>query len=62
MKDPRSFLDCLIQVRQYKLKGDESIQFHLECNSGCDPDGTHYYQPKQTSLKSSEPSNILLCF
>ena len=23
MKDPRSFLNCLIQVQEYKLKGDD---------------------------------------
>ena len=47
MKDPRSFLDCLIQVHKYKLKGDEHLSFHFVCDFGCDPDGTCYYQPKK---------------
>ena len=29
MKDPRSFLDHLIQLHKYKLKGDEPLSFHL---------------------------------
>ena len=47
MKDPRSFLDHFIKVHKYKLKGDELLSFHLGCDFGCDPDGTHYYQPKK---------------
>ena len=27
MKDPRTFLDNLIQVYKYKLKGNEPLQF-----------------------------------
>ena len=31
-----NFFDHLIQVHQYKLKGDEPLQFHLGCDFGCD--------------------------
>ena len=34
MKDPRSFLSCLIHVLKYKLKGDEPLSFHLGCDFG----------------------------
>ena len=47
MKNPRSFLDHLIQVHKYKHKGDEPKSFHLWCDFGCDPNGTCYYQPKK---------------
>ena len=47
MKDPRSFLDCLIQVNKYKLKGDKPLAFHLGCDFGHDPNGTCYFQPKK---------------
>ena len=48
MKDPRSFLDCLIQLLpKYVLKGDKPLSFHLGCDFGHDPDGTCYYQPKK---------------
>ena len=47
MKDPRSFLNHLIKVHKYKLKGDELLSFHLGCDFGHDPDGTCYYQPKK---------------
>ena len=47
MKDPRSFLDCLIKVHKYELKGDEPLSYDLGCDFGHDPDGTHYYQPKK---------------
>ena len=43
MKDTRSFLDHLIQVHKYKLKGDKPLSFHLDCDFGHDPDGTCYY-------------------
>ena len=46
MKDPRDFLDYLIQVHKYKLKGDKCLSFHLGCDFGHDPDGTCYYQQK----------------
>ena len=29
MKEARSFLDHLIQLHKYKLKGDEPLSFHL---------------------------------
>ena len=32
MKDPKSFLDHLIKVHKYKLKGDEQLSFHLGCD------------------------------
>ena len=44
---PRIFLDHLIQVHKYKLKGDEPLSFHVGCDSGQDPNGIHYYQPKK---------------
>ena len=47
MKDPRSFLNHLIEVHKYKLKGDEPLLYHLGCDFGHDPDGTFYYQPKK---------------
>ena len=47
MKDPRSFLNCLIKVHQHKLKGDEPLSFHLCCDFSHNPDGTHYYQLKK---------------
>ena len=51
MEDPRSFLDHLIQVYKYKLEGDEPLSFHFgcdsDCDSGCDPDGTCYYQTEE---------------
>ena len=46
MKDPRSFLNHIMQVHKYELKGDESLSFHLGSDFGHDPDGTCYYQPK----------------
>ena len=51
MKDRSSFLDCLIQVHKYNLKGDEPLLFHLGCDFGCDADGTCYYQPKKYKSK-----------
>ena len=33
-------------IHKYKLKGDEPLSFHLGCAFSHDPDGTHYYQPK----------------
>ena len=47
MKDPRSCLDCLMQVHKYKVKGDEPLSFHLGCDFGHDPNGTCYYQLKK---------------
>ena len=52
MKDPKSFLDHLIQVHKYKLKADKPLSFHLGCDLGCDSDGTCYYQPKNYILLS----------
>ena len=47
MKDPRSFLDCLIEVHKSKLKGDKPLSYHLCCDFSHDPDGKCYYQPKK---------------
>ena len=44
MKDPSSFLDCLIQVHKYKLKCEEPLSFHFGCHFGHDQEGTCYYQ------------------
>ena len=47
MMDPRSFLNQLIQVHRYKLKGNEALSFHLGCIFACDPNRTCYYQLKK---------------
>ena len=47
MKNPREYLDRLVNVHKYKLKGDEPLSFHLGCDFGRDPDGTLYYKPKK---------------
>ena len=39
MKDPRSFLDCLIEVHKSELKGDKPLSYHLCCDFSHDPDG-----------------------
>ena len=40
MKDPRCFLNHLIKVHKYKLKGDEPLFFHLGSDFGHDPNRT----------------------
>ena len=47
MKNPREYLDILVNVHKYKLKGDEPLSFNLGCDFGRDPDGTLYYKPKK---------------
>ena len=38
VKDPRSFLNHIIKVHKYKLKGDEPLSIHLVCDFSCNPD------------------------
>ena len=47
MKNPREYLDRLVNVHKFKLKGDEPLSFHLGCDFGRDPDDTLYYKPKK---------------
>ena len=61
MKDPRSFLDHLIKVHKYELKGDEPLSFHLGCAFGHDPNGKHNYQPKKYNRKISMIFPLVSC-
>ena len=61
MKDTRRFLECIIKVHKYKLKGDETLCFHLSCEFSHNPNMTEF-QPKRgglslTLMDQGQPNN-----
>jgi hypothetical protein len=47
MKNPQEFVDVLIKVHGFKLKGMGSIAFHLGCDFFQDDDGTLCMAPRR---------------
>ena len=46
-RNPKSIVDTLKNVYNFKIKGDSPLSFHLGCNFAHDPDGTLYSEPRQ---------------
>ena len=46
-KEPTHIIDDLKHKHNYKLKGDDILQYHLGCDFGRDPDGTLWFGPIQ---------------
>ncbi|CAJ1931198.1 unnamed protein product [Cylindrotheca closterium] len=47
MKDPKAFVDKLINFYKFKLKGTGPLTFHLGCDFGRDEHGVLYMSPKK---------------